>query len=140
VNFTVYRNGKKILTLDLIVYPCAIIAEGYSIINETEAKEWLPFLFLSNPLERLNIWLQNRCVLWDYKEGAELDAFIHERLGTIPWQFGRMTEYQGIVAMLDGFRLKEDDFSIYPEETQLFWFGDTEPGMNRVFRIQKNNE
>ena len=140
MNFIVYRNDKAILSLDLIVYPCAIIATGYTVIDEKEVREYLPFLFLDSPIERLNIWLENRCILWDYKEGNELDSYVHSRLGTRYCHFGRMTEYQGIVALLDHFKLAGDNFSIYPEENQLFWFGDTEPGMYRAFRVQKYNE
>ena len=138
MNFTLNWKNNALVQLNIFVSPSDIVIIDYKFINEPLAKDKLNF-FSDNKEENINklhYWLQNRCILWDYKEGDELDAYICKRLNVDKWRFGRMTEYQGFVALLDGFRLKDDEFSVTPETSELLWFGNIEPDMCQLFRIQ----
>ena len=139
MNFILYWKDKKIADLNLSITATRSIITDYNIINVPLAKEYLPFLAeqaKDDGLIQLNRFLYSRSILWDYKEGKELDEYVCKELNVNPSHFGRMTEYQGLVALKYGFTSKDDDISIRPAQTELLYFGYEVPYMNTAMILR----
>ena len=119
------------------------IITDYNVINEPLIKECMPFLAgraKDDGLVQLNRFLYSRSILWDYKEGKELDEYVCKELKVNPVHFGRMTEYQGLVALKYGFTSEDDDISIWPAQTELLYFGYEVPYMNTAMMLHTLKE
>lgn len=136
LKFCLKENNNIVLYFDLLVYPTGFHVKSIDTPKENKGNRFVYDMNAAqSPEEYINNFLISRSVQWKYTRGKELDEYVCKRLGLKPSDFGRMDEFQGLVGLLDNFRIDSDNYSAAPVQPEVLYFGEMDCRLTRLYFI-----